>query len=154
MKQLSSTFLALVSALALVLTLGVVPSAQAAPTPASYSKAAQKATNAARANHDRVRLKGNKCLRKYAKKHARAMAKKQSIWHQDLEKVLNACEMRMVGENVAAGYPTGRAVVRRGWMKSPGHRENILRKQYRLGVVAAVKGDDGSWYAAQLFGRR
>lgn len=128
--------------------------ADAATAKQKYSRAAQKATNAARANHDRVRLKGNPCLRKYARKHARRMANKENIWHQDLQVVLRGCTMTMVGENVAMGYPSGRAVVRQGWMKSPGHRRNILLPRYRLGVVEAVKGDDGRWYAVQLFGLR
>ncbi|WLR52974.1 stalk domain-containing protein [Bacillus tianshenii] len=38
------------------------------------------------------------------------------------------------GENIAAGYQSAKAVVQ-GWMKSPGHRENILKPEYkRLGV--------------------
>lgn len=147
----------LLAALLLALTLLVAaPTAPAeAATPAQkYGKAAQKATNTVRANRDRVKLKANPCLRKHARRHAKAMAKQQSIWHQDMRAVLEACNLTMVGENVAMGYPTGRAVVRQGWMKSEGHRRNILRKEYRLGVVVARKGDDGLWYAAQLFGRR
>lgn len=128
--------------------------ADAATAKQKYSRSAQKATNVARGNHDRVKLKGNPCLRKYARTHARRMANTKGIWHQDLQVVLDGCDMSMVGENVAMGYPTGRAVVRQGWMKSPGHRRNILRARYRLGVVEAVKGDDGRWYAVQVFGRR
>ncbi len=35
-----------------------------------------------------------------------------------------------VGENIAAGYITAEEVVR-GWMNSPGHRENILNPNYK-----------------------
>lgn len=39
-----------------------------------------------------------------------------------------------VGENIAAGYITAEEVVR-GWMNSPGHRENILNPNYlEIGV--------------------
>ncbi|WP_162598565.1 CAP domain-containing protein [Nocardioides gilvus] len=152
----------LASALATTLTVGLLAfglsaltaaPAQAASPASKYGTAAEKATNRQRAKHDRVKLKASKCLKRYAKSHARKMARKRAIWHQDLGKVLSACDMRMVGENVAAGYRTGRSVVNQGWMKSPGHRENILRREYRRSEVAAVKGEDGRWYAAQLFGR-
>ncbi len=41
------------------------------------------------------------------------------------------------GENVAYGYPTGRSVVNRGWMRSEGHRANILSPGFKLVAVAA-----------------
>ncbi|MBE7323785.1 CAP domain-containing protein [Nocardioides sp. Y6] len=153
----ASRLATLVTVCALTMTVLVVAPtapAEAATGAQKYSRSAQKATNAVRVKRDRVRLTGDRCLRQHARRHARAMARQGSIWHQDMQAVLEACDLTMVGENVAMGYPTGRAAVRKGWMKSPGHRANILRRQYRLGVVAAAKGDDGLWYAAQLFGRR
>ena len=42
----------------------------------------------------------------------------------------------------------------RGWMRSAGHRANILNASYRRSVVAARASDDGAWYAVQLFGGR
>lgn len=42
--------------------------------------------------------------------------------HQELGPILDECGLSTVGENVAYGYPTGGAVVRRGWMRSAGHR--------------------------------
>lgn len=141
-----------VTLLALGLGLTATP-AEAASAASKYGTAAEKATNQQRVKHDRVKLKGSKCLKRQAKRHARNMARKRDIWHQDLRKVLAKCDMRMVGENVAMGYRSGRSVVNQGWMKSPGHRENILRRQYRRSEVAAIKGSDGRWYAVQLFGR-
>lgn len=44
---------------------------------------------------------------------------------------------RAAGENIAAGYPTARAVVD-GWLKSPGHCANIMSPNFReVGVVYA-----------------
>ena len=37
---------------------------------------------------------------------------------------------RAAGENIAAGYPTARAVVD-GWLKSPGHCTNIMSANFR-----------------------
>ncbi|GGD15713.1 CAP domain-containing protein [Nocardioides daphniae] len=153
MNRLAALLVALATTLALVLVANPAP-AQAATAAQRYGAAAEKATNVARAKHDRVKLKGNPCLRKYARIQATKMARKKDIWHQDLNVVLKKCNMSWVGENVAVGYPSGKAVVNQGWMKSKGHRQNILRKQFRLGVVVARKGDDGRWYAAQVFGRR
>jgi uncharacterized protein YkwD len=39
-------------------------------------------------------------------------------------------------------------------MKSEGHRANILDKVFKLVAVAARRDDQGTWYAAQVFGRR
>lgn len=53
------------------------------------------------------------------------------------------------GENVAGGYKTPQEVVN-GWMNSPGHRANILRKSFKsIGVgCCSFYGHD---YWAQLF---
>ena len=46
----------------------------------------------------------------------------------------------IVGENLAAGFPTAPAVVS-GWMHSPGHRANILGRSFdEIGIAVA----DGS----------
>jgi len=64
-----------------------------------------------------------------------------------------------IGENLAWGsgtLATPRSIVR-SWMRSPGHRRNILGKHYReigIGVVRATPGHgDGATYATE-FGRR
>ena len=121
---------------------------------AAYASAAVRATNAARAEHDRRALHVSDCLHRFAVKQAAAMAAAGSIYHQDLGAVMSGCGLNAAGENVAAGYPTGRSVVRQGWMKSAGHRTNILSRSFRLVAVAARRGGDGTWYAAQVFGRR
>ena len=81
------------------------------------------------------------------------MANQERMFHQDLRPVLNRCNLSGVGENVAMGYQTGRAVVR-GWMHSEGHRRNILNRGYRLLGMAMRRSDNGTPYAAQVFGRR
>lgn len=141
----------LTSALAAGL-LAAAPAADASPAD-RYARTAVEATNVARADHDRARLHGQTCLQHKARAHARDMAAKQEMFHQDLGPVLQDCGMDAVGENVAVGYSTGRAVVR-GWMGSEGHRANILSPTFRRVAVAAARSDDGTWYAAQVFGRR
>jgi uncharacterized protein YkwD len=56
-----------------------------------------------------------------------------------------------LGENIAAGYPTASAVMT-AWMKSPGHRANILNCRYTyIGVGSAIGGPYG-YYWTQDFG--
>jgi uncharacterized protein YkwD len=64
---------------------------------------------------------------------------------------MRTCNLVAAGENVAYGYPSGRAVVR-AWMHSPGHRANILSRTYR-GMGLAARKSDGVWYVAQVFGK-
>jgi uncharacterized protein YkwD len=121
---------------------------------AEYAAKAVQASNAAREARDLRPLKVNECLRRFAVKQARSMADQGEIYHQDLGAILDTCSLVFVGENVAYGYPTGRSVVNKGWMRSEGHRENILNPGFRLVAVAARRDDNGTWYAAQVLGRR
>ena len=147
----------LVRLLAAAVTVFVLTGLAPAPVQASpatdYANAAFRATNERRVAHDLVRLTRGDCLQRYARQQAIRMANQRRMFHQDLGPILRNCHMSMVGENVAYGYPTGRAVVR-AWMNSPGHRANILEPRYRRMGLAARKGSDGRWYVSQVFGRR
>jgi uncharacterized protein YkwD len=125
-----------------------------AVTPEQYGRSAVRATNAVRTAHHLHRLRADACLQRFAASQARRMAAQRRMFHQDIRRPLRACHLSSVGENVAAGFRTGRDVVRNGWMKSPPHRANLLRRSHRLVAVAARKGSDGRWYASQLLGRR
>jgi uncharacterized protein YkwD len=133
--------------------LGIPGPALASPA-SEYAAKAVRATNAAREANGRKPLKVDDCLHGFAVKQARAMAKAGAIFHQDLGTVMDQCGLVAAGENVAYGFPTGRSVVNQGWMKSEGHRANILDKVFKLVAVAARRDDQGTWYAAQVFGRR
>lgn len=61
-----------------------------------------------------------------------------------------------IGENLALGDFDDSADVVLGWMNSPGHRANILHKDFTELGVFAVKGNwEGrdTWFAVQEFGR-
>jgi uncharacterized YkwD family protein/spore coat assembly protein SafA len=47
---------------------------------------------------------------------------------------------RYAGENIAMGYPTAKAVVD-GWMNSPGHRANILNRNFTSIGVGYCSGN-------------
>lgn len=56
---------------------------------------------------------------------------------------------RIVGENLALGYRSGAAVVD-GWMRSPGHRENILQRSYNEVGLAIADGSPTRGYRGPL----
>lgn len=135
-----------------VLVAPVAP-AHAASSSDTYESDVARYVNAERTKQKRAKLSGSSCLDRYAEAQARRMAEARKIFHQDLGPILRACKMRLVGENVAVGYSSGKAVTA-GWMASSGHRANILKKDYRLRATGAVKGGDGRWYVALVFGRK
>src|SRR3954469_9390734 len=120
--------LALLAAAVIAGSAWLVPTAPAAAASpeATYAATAFRATNNQRVAHDRVKLRHATCLTRLAQRWAKHLARTGELEHQELEPVLERCRLSWVGENIAMGYPTGRAVVR-GWMHSPGHRANILR---------------------------
>ncbi len=131
-----------------------IPLTQVAQASASgtYENSVYANTNVQRAKYDRVKLNGAKCLDTFAERQAAKMAKEQRMYHQQLGPILTTCKLSMVGENVAYGYANGKAAVS-AWMRSPGHKANILNKNYRLIAVGAAQDEDGRWYVAQVFGR-
>jgi uncharacterized protein YkwD len=138
---------------AVLVSLLVQGPAQASPA-SEYAAKAVAATNAAREANDRKAFKVDECLRGFAVKQARKMAAAGEIFHQDLGAIMAECGLATTGENVAYGYPTGRKVINQGWMKSDGHRANILNPDFKLVAVAARPDESGTWYAAQVLGRR
>lgn len=136
----------------LTLTMSLLAAPAQAQTTERYEDQARAVTNNKRADHDLVRLRKGPCVQRFAERQARRMANRSRIYHQDLGVVMRRCNLSAVGENVAYGYSTGRAVVR-AWMRSDGHRRNILNPRYRLLGMAARRGDNGQMYAAQVFGR-
>lgn len=136
--------------LTIALSLGAAPAQ--AQTADRYEDQARAATNHRRADHDLRRLRQKPCVQRYAERQAARMASQRRMFHQDLGVVMRRCDLSTVGENVAYGYSTGRAVVR-AWMRSPGHRYNILNPRFRLLGMATRRGADGHMYSAQVFGR-
>jgi len=117
-------------------------------------------------------LRENARLRAAAVAHARDMVRDGYFAHErpggaDMAtRILDAGYGRnrasSLGENIAWG--TGRlataAEIHRAWMASPGHRANILQRQFRevgFGIalgVPVVGRDDGATYAADFGARR
>jgi uncharacterized protein YkwD len=140
---------------ALALAVGTTaPPAQAQSREGKYAQQAFTATNANRTHNGLKALKPSDCLKRAAVRQAKAMAKQEQIFHQDLGAVMRACKLNSAGENVAYGYRTGKSVVNDGWMTSEGHRANILNPSFKLMGIGARKGHNGRWYVSQVFGAR
>lgn len=169
-------------AAALVLLLVAAPSASAAgacsAANASPSKASKRALvratlcvlNAHRARNNLRPLRLNRRLSRAARRHSRAMARRNFFSHDSLSGAnfvdrirrtgyLRSARSWSVGENIA--YGTGRrstpASISRAWMNSPGHRANILSRSFSaigIGIARGTPGGGGGGTYTTDFGRR
>lgn len=131
---------------------GPLAGSAAAVSTRTYERDVTAHVNQERTSRGKLAVRQSACLDAYAERQAAKMASQRRIYHQRLSTVLLACDLELVSENVARGY-TGGSRVTRAWMRSPGHRMNILESRHRLTGVGAVKGRDGRWYVAQVFGK-
>lgn len=143
----------LLVALVMAATLLTALPASAAISAAKYEKQVEKRTNVERVKRDKVKLKHSKCIDRYAERHARWMMRNKTFKHQALKPILKKCKLTGVAENIAKGHTTGNRTVA-AWMKSPGHRRNILTTKMRYIGVGAVKDSNGTWWVAQVLGTR
>lgn len=101
-------------------------------------------TNAERRLHRLPELKLDAALMRSARSHCAWMARYGSMTH--------GTRAAGVAENIATGQAHSQAVLRT-WMKSAGHRANILQPGHvRLGV-AAYRSSSGRIYWCQHFRR-
>jgi len=92
-------------------------------------------------------LEWNEWLAQAARKHTIEMAHRGQLSHQfpgepDMRDRIAATSLRFdaSAENVALGPTT--AEINDGWMRSPGHRANILGRKYNaIGVAVVRRGD-------------
>ncbi len=120
----------------------------------------------ARANEERARtgcpaLRADARLAAAAAAHTMEMAFRQQLTHTGVNGSEPGERIRKAGydlaggwaENVAAGYPTPEAVMT-GWMKSKGHRDNILNCSLKATGVGVAQAANGELYWTQDFGGR
>jgi uncharacterized protein YkwD len=129
--------------------------------------------NRERAAHGLPSLRENAKLRRAAEGHSGAMVAGRFFAHESpagadmSDRILRTGYARgqswSLGENIAWG--TGNlataAQIQRAWMDSPGHRANILRRQFReigigiaIGAPVDAGGLDGATYTADFGVRR
>lgn len=94
-------------------------------------------------------------LAELAREWSRGMAQDGSLEHQDPQRMLERSDgFSGVGENIFRSTdPVPASTVHVRWMRSDGHRANVLRPEFdRLGV-GFVCTEDGAVFATQRFGR-
>ncbi|MEL6108414.1 MAG: CAP domain-containing protein [Planctomycetota bacterium] len=93
-----------------------------------------------------------------AQKHADAMAKRKTLTHQlDGRSFVDRAEDEGYrffagAENIAEGAWSSNHVVEM-WMRSPGHRKNLLSAEYTEVGVGTAWAEDGTRFDVQVFGR-
>lgn len=131
----------------------------------AFEQEVLKLTNAFRKSNGLKALVLDQSLEKAADSHSREMAEKDYFSHtgkngsRPWDRAEQAgYESRTVGENIAAGYTSAKAVVD-GWINSPGHRANMLNAQYNeIGLGHYYLANDTGnvnyrHYWTQVFGK-
>ena len=105
--------------------------------------------NYARASRDIPRLRTRAILTEVAREQANRMADRNTLYHNP-SLTSDVPRWRWVGENV--GYGPDAITIHVAFMQSPGHRANILDRDYtQVGVGAVVR--DGRVWVAEVFRR-
>lgn len=121
------------------------------------------ATNAERVKYGFSPLGENEELNASAQAKAKDMLENQYFAHKspnglgvsDLAKAAGY-DYIVIGENLALGNFEGDSSLVKAWMDSPGHRANILNKDYKdIGVAVIYGSYEGKnvWLAVQHFGK-
>jgi uncharacterized protein YkwD len=133
-----------VHAMALTLALGC------ASADDGFARSLLDEHNAHRAQRGLEPLVADPGLNEYAQAHADKMARKGLLVHSSMSNLAVKAGNGNVGENIAWGQNSEEEVCR-SWMKSPGHRANILSKRYKK-VGFGVKEDErGRKYWCAVF---
>ncbi|RHA37137.1 hypothetical protein D1825_17810 [Cellulomonas rhizosphaerae] len=125
------------------------PTVKAERAPQSLVDEIVTRTNAERTKAGLPALKVSSCAAKQAAARTKVLVEEDRFEHDPLGPIVEACGIGTVGENLALGYPTAKAVVA-GWMGSAGHKANILGEQYTKIGVGCTKGPKGQ-LCAQVF---
>lgn len=99
-------------------------------------------------------LEWNDQLARLAQEWSRQMADESGLQHQDGERMLERSEgFTIVGENIfRATGPVPASTIHVGWMRSDGHRANVLQPMFNRIGVGVVCTPDGAVWATQRFG--
>jgi len=146
---------------AILLALGpaviaTAPAAEAAYVPSAATVAAYEARviyriNDVRARYGRRRLASVTCPDWYAERWAPYLAQSGYFYHRSMYPILRGCHATVAAENLARGNISADwAFVL--WMRSPGHRKNIMDGRLnRIGVAAVYVR--GQWTVVANFTR-
>lgn len=94
-------------------------------------------------NRERTRrglpaVRQNNCAKSYAQDWSKVMDRRDLFEHSNLRSFFKRCPgFGYVGENIALGYLSPESVVD-AWMRSPGHRRNILNRKFNVHSTGVV----------------
>jgi len=146
-----SSRLGLVVLLTGALFVSSIPTAEPAEAAFEFKPSERRATrlmNRERVERDIGSLRLRPKLTRLARKHSRTMAAAGTIFHSDLGETVSGLSWSIAGENVGMG-PTIKGL-HRAFMKSPGHRANVLERRYKRVGVGVIQRD-GTIYITILF---
>jgi len=130
-----------------------------------------KYMNISRRKRGKGKLSSNRGLKRVARGHSKTMSKKGKIWHGNgVHVAINSVSHRKgfwgfissiffsysrSGENVGmiGGFRDPQKIGKKFhnmWMKSPGHKANMMNSDFSLVGIGVKKGRKG-WFATQLF---
>ena len=151
--------LAMIPAVLLGLAVAPAPADAAVVSWQTLQVDINKWTNYQRAKHNCAPLRTDSRLVRASRNHSAWMARTGSFGHTGAGGSSFVARERAAGytaplsENIAWGYRSGADVVN-AWMRSPGHRANILNCRARAVGVGAVYSANGTPYYTQDFGSR
>jgi uncharacterized protein YkwD len=117
-------------------------------------------TNAERQASGLSLLVWDNAVAELARSHARNMAENKFFSHKSADgETVDGRAKQMgvrwlgIGENIATmkGYDDPASVAVQNWMRSTGHKRNILNGQFQVSAIGAAVANDGTIYFAQVF---
>ncbi len=121
-------------------------------------------TNTARVQHGLAPLEWDPALCRMARAHSENMVRQGYFSHdtpegtrlRDRAHAVGIPHFRVLGENIAynQGYDDPGAFAVERWLISPGHRANILSKEFAQSAIGSFVAPDGTVYLTQEFIKR
>ncbi|HVK28552.1 MAG TPA: CAP domain-containing protein [Nocardioides sp.] len=149
------------SAVAGLTASAALAAAPSAPVPAAhaqgvtamtstYETAVLRQINRKRTARGLRALRMSSCIDRFAESRSRRMAVYDELVHYGgLRGAFDDCGGSMVGEVIARGRGfTLASVLVRAWMRSPRHRDVILKGRFRTAGVGAWRDRDGTVYVS------
>jgi uncharacterized protein YkwD len=142
---------ALISALVCGLILTAAGPADASGDPSRW--AMKRETNESRIENNRRRVDLRAHMSELAQRHSRRMARRGELFHtaNPAGYYLDGVSWSTWGENV--GYTSGTVSrMQRLFMQSPGHRANVLNRDFRHVAIGTVRRDGVLWVTVFFYG--
>ena len=128
---------------------------------ASIEHVAFDLINKKRVENGFKQLEWSEDVAKIARQHSLDMAEFKYFGHRGLDDSMvgdradrsGLKKWRSIGENIAfnRGYKDPVEVAVELWLKSPSHRQNLLKSDWSESAVGIAVADDGSYYFTQVF---